>query len=311
MTDMTINVLVLGGSGMLGSTVVSHLSTRPDFNVSTTVRTAKLAATGKLQVPAVEWHDFVLGADNDAESLKKIGHFDWIINCTGATNRAIDENSPESIGNAVNINVGIPIALTKYLEQNNTRVLQIATDCVYSGSTGAYVEHAPHDALDVYGKSKSLGEVPHEKMHYLRCSIIGPEPKERKFLLEWILAQPQGATLTGYSDHIWNGVTTLQFARVAGGIMSSKRATPDMHHLIPADVVTKAELLAIIAERYQRDDLDIQSQPTGTRVDRSLASNDAEENERMWSAAGYSGAPTISEMVSELNNFNLPLNFDN
>ena len=82
MTDMTINVLVLGGSGMLGSTVVSHLSTRPEFNVSTTVRMAQLAVIGKQKVPAAKWHEVVLGTNNDAESLKKIGQFDWIINCT-------------------------------------------------------------------------------------------------------------------------------------------------------------------------------------------------------------------------------------
>jgi dTDP-4-dehydrorhamnose reductase len=311
MANTKINVLVLGGSGMLGSMVVSYLSTRPEFNISTTVRSSNLAAIGEQQLPSVEWHKAVLGTDNDVASLTELGQFDWVINCTGATNRAIDESSPESIRNAVDINVGIPVVLTEFAEHNDTHVLQIATDCVYSGNTGAYVENAPHDALDVYGKSKSLGEVPHGKMHYLRCSIIGPEPKERKFLLEWVLAQPKNATLTGYSDHVWNGVTTLQFARIAGGIMSSKQTVPNMHHVIPADVVTKAELLAIIAEQYDRGDLDIQEQPTGTRVDRSLASNDVEENERIWISAGYSRPPTISEMIHELSDFDLPLNFDN
>ena len=64
------------------------------------------------------------------------------------------------------------------------RVLQIATDCVYSGAQGAYVETDLHDALDVYGKTKSLGECQEPNVYHLRCSIIGPEPKDFKFLIE-------------------------------------------------------------------------------------------------------------------------------
>ena len=308
---MSIKVLVTGGSGMLGSMIVSYLSTISDLDITATVRTTNFAETGATQLPAVSWRTAVFGTPNDPEILDSLGQFDWIINATGATNRAIDESSPESIDNAIKINVGIPIGLIQHIEQNETRVLQIATDCVYSGNTGSYTEIHKHDALDVYGKTKSLGEVPHQKMHYLRCSIIGPEPKEKKFLLEWLLAQPRGANVTGYTDHLWNGVTTLQFARVAAAIVRSETTPPAIQHLTPADTVTKAELLKIIARSYGRNDLEIQEQPTGTRVDRSLASNAPNESERIWSEAGYSQPPSIADMVQELTEFNLPLNFDN
>ena len=51
------------------------------------------------------------------------------------------------------------LASSSFLEQSNGPILQIATDCVYSGATGGYTESSSHDALDVYGKTKSLGEV--------------------------------------------------------------------------------------------------------------------------------------------------------
>ena len=49
---------------------------------------------------------------------------------------------------------------------------------------GVYVETDLHDALDVYGKTKSLGECQEPNVYHLRCSIIGPEPKDFKFLIE-------------------------------------------------------------------------------------------------------------------------------
>ena len=39
------------------------------------------------------------------------------------------------------------------------KVIQIATDCVFDGLKGNYTEDDKHNAIDVYGKTKSLGEV--------------------------------------------------------------------------------------------------------------------------------------------------------
>jgi len=102
------------------------------------------------------------------------------------------------------------------------KVLQIATDCVYSGKTGNYDEAAKHDALDVYGKTKSLGEVNARHVLNIRCSIIGPELKGRLSLLEWFLSQPTGARVNGYAHHQWNGITTLQFAELCVMLMRGR-----------------------------------------------------------------------------------------
>ena len=93
-------------------------------------------------------------------------------------------------------------------------MIQIATDCVYSGKTGGYNEDSLHDALDAYGKTKSLGEVRSSTFLNIRSSIIGPEINHKVLLLEWFLKQPKGAVLNGFSNHLWNGVTTLQFAEL-------------------------------------------------------------------------------------------------
>ena len=82
--------------------------------------------------------------------------------------------------------------------------MQIATDCVYSGKKGSYNEDDLHDALDVYGKTKSLGEAQSPNLLNIRCSIIGPEQGKHVSLLEWFLTQEPGAKLQGFAHHHWN-----------------------------------------------------------------------------------------------------------
>ena len=48
--------------------------------------------------------------------------------------------------------------------------------------------------------------------------------KYRKdFLLEWVLNHPKGSVLNGYSHHIWNGVTTLQFAKICKAVIENDK----------------------------------------------------------------------------------------
>ena len=64
-------------------------------------------------------------------------------------------------------------------------MLHITTDCVFSGQGGKYNEDAKHDEMDVYGRTKSLGEP--ENCSVLRTSIIGEEfNRKSRCLLEWV-----------------------------------------------------------------------------------------------------------------------------
>src|SRR5213076_2163354 len=104
-------------------------------------------------------------------------------------------------------------------EEFGARVLHISTDGVFAGAAGACAEDAPHDCPDVYGKTKSLGEVTAREVLTLRCSIVGPDPSARRGLLEWFLGLPDGMEVTGYTDSLWNGVTSLQLANLCQRII--------------------------------------------------------------------------------------------
>jgi len=122
-----------------------------------------------------------------------------------------------------------------------------------------------------------LGEVWASRWLNLRCSIIGPNPVERRGLLEWVRAQPRGAKLSGFQHHRWNGVTTLQFAQVCEEIITKGRfeawrALNGTLHYAPNRAVTKYELIQIIDEVFacglEIEPVSVPAPP----IDRTLAS---------------------------------------
>ena len=173
-----MRVVVLGASGMLGSMVLSELAGDGTLEVTGTVRPALDAECA--------------GVDDLARLLDGAS---WAVNAIGVIKPYIRDDEAAAVERAVRVNGLFPHLLARAAERTGCRVLQIATDCVYSGTIGNYREDAPHDALDVYGKTKSLGEVNSPAVHHLRCSIIGPEPKAHVSLLDWFLGPPSGSGL--------------------------------------------------------------------------------------------------------------------
>jgi len=296
-------VLVLGGTGMLGSMVCEVLSREDDLSVRASVRRAERAEEVSSRLPNVDC--CVLDALRADESglRETLGDAHWVVNAIGLTKPHIHDDNAGEVERAIRVNSLFPHLLARAAQGSGAHVIQIATDCVFSGSTGRYTEDAKHDALDAYGKTKSLGEVASDHMHHLRTSIIGPEPKEHKFLLHWLLDQPRGAQLNGFVNHRWNGVTTLQFARLCLGIIRSDLPLPHLHHAVPSGSVSKHELLQCFARAYGRTDLRITPVEAPHVVDRTLATANDELNRRLWEAAGYEQAPSVPEMVEELARF--------
>ena len=297
------NVTVLGGSGMLGSMVVDVLSRDPEFKVSATVRTYPLAEHCKAILPTVEWRVFRAGSEEQGSVARADDGAQWIINGIGITKPYVNDDNPAEVENAIEINSLFPYELATCARTSGAKIIQIATDCVYSGRTGAYRETDPQDPLDVYGKTKSLGEASHAGTYCLRCSIIGPEPKSFVFLIEWFRRQPTGAALNGFVNHQWNGVTTLHFARVCMGAIKSGTPLSGVQHVIPSGTISKYELLRTFATHFQRSDIKINPTEAKVVVHRTLATEYEDVNRNLWLNAGYNEPPTISTMVKELAQF--------
>lgn len=278
-------VLVLGSTGMLGSAVTQILSDS-STKLLTTSRHGKNGS------------NFTVGSGLIEDVLSSFTP-DWVINCIGTIKPHINESDSNSVLNAINVNSIFPAQLSRAASKTGAKVIQIATDCVYSGSKGAYSEADLHDATDVYGKTKSLGEVPAENMMHLRASIIGPELERSTSLLEWFKNQPINSQINGFTDHLWNGVTTHAFGKLCNGIINQNLFQEGKFHVTPKDVVTKAHLLKLFSKVYKRSDILISDTVSAYKINRTLSTENINQSNNLWQSAGYNAVPTIEELVCE------------
>lgn len=300
---MKKKILILGASGMLGVEVLRELSLKKDIILHATIRSLKDIKSIEnylgYKVSNVKFHLFNI-KNNYQKNLKKIiKDKKYIINCIGIIKPYIDENSLSSIENAIRVNSNFPHILNKY-KTKNTKVFQIATDCVYDGFNGGYNENNSHNARDVYGKTKSLGEVKSLNFYNLRCSIIGKEIKAFKSLLCWFTNQKKNSTISGYTDHLWNGITTRHFARIVTIIIFKKINIPNLIHITPNNIVNKYQLLKIFQKKFNRQDLIINKTKSKITINRTLSSKNNEINKKINKKLGYRKLPTIKELVQEI-----------
>lgn len=293
-------VFVLGASGMLGSMVTDFLSRDESLSIIATVRSLELVKKARERVTNVDWRLFEIKDEvQTVHQLHELGKPDWVVNAIGVIKPYARDDRPGEVERAIVVNAAFPHWLARTFEKS--RVLQIATDCAYSGTKGHYVENDKHDALDVYGKTKSLGEALLSNVNHLRCSIVGPEPKSYVSLLEWFRRQPHNAKVSGFINHFWNGITTLHFAKICYGIIKNNVVLPHIQHLLPSGDIKKHALLCCFARCYGRSDIEITAVNAPQMIDRRLATENEELNTKLWESSGYGAhPPEIEEMVEEM-----------
>jgi dTDP-4-dehydrorhamnose reductase len=283
---VTARTLVLGSTGMLGSAVFTELE-KAGLNTISASRTS-----------GVNFDATTLLVD-ELFSNAGLSSGDYVVNCVGLTKSRIDESSLRSRALAVRLNIDFPDALATAAQRAGVKVIQVATDCVYSGLKGAYSESDKHDPFDVYGKTKSLGEVPSDNVMHLRCSLIGPEIGRSSLFFEWVRQQPEGSKVTGFTNHLWNGLSSDAFGRIVSGIVRSGSFRAGVQHLVPADVQTKDQLVRTVLNELSRSDVQVESGLSDHPIDRTLSTDNTEFNAQLFRMAGYEQLPTIRQMVHE------------
>jgi dTDP-4-dehydrorhamnose reductase len=287
--------LVLGGTGMIGHGVVTSFLER-GLDVRATTRHPELVPEHEASL----FGKFEIVDGDLARLLAGYGSGDFVVNCAGLIKQYIHDEDLGDRRRAIAVNADFPHALAEFASAQGFRIIHITTDCVFSGGRGSYVETDRHDATDVYGKTKSLGEVPGPGIVNLRCSVIGQEMRGFKSLLHWVLAHQSEDTFGGYTDHDWNGVTAKAFGRIVAGIIATANPVSGTVHVVPADSVNKYELSRMILETFGRRDVSVLPKETGSPVNRVLSTIDPGVNARLWADAGYEAIPSIEQLVQGL-----------
>jgi dTDP-4-dehydrorhamnose reductase len=244
----------------------------------------------------IEWKKFDILKTNSIKLNIFLKKFDYIINCAGIIKPEINEMCSSSILNCLKINSYFPHLLNEQ-KRKETKVFQIATDCVYDGQKGMYNENFSHDALDVYGKSKSMGEVNAENFYNLRVSIIGKEIKDFKSLLSWFL-RSKNKKINGFQDHLWNGITTLAYAKFVHSIIRNKFHLPNVLHILPKNQLSKFELLKLFSIKFFN--IKILKKISSKRINRTLSTIHSQLIKKIWLKSDYKKVPTIQELINEI-----------
>jgi len=245
-----MEVLVLGGAGMLGHKVFQHLDDQiPDSWC--TIR-------GRLSDPSIRGIQLLSNKrvieNIDAMNIAQLTAFlhetrpKTIVNCIGVIKQRDEAKCPVP---SITINALLPHVLAAECAKWNGRLIHFSTDCVFSGSRGGYTEEDSPDALDLYGRSKALGEVGAQNALTLRTSIIGRELNHRTSLLEWLIAQ-NGSTIRGFVRAMYSGVTTLYLAEIICRLIKQYPTLSGIFQ-VTSGTISKYELLRLLRDAYKLD----------------------------------------------------------
>jgi len=284
-------IAIIGTQGMLGSAVCRYFSDKNHQILEINSSGKNRGSNRVIQFDILK---------NDIKELRQnLKNIDYVINCAGLIKHKINQNYLLSFNNLIRINSLFPIQLTDLSNELNFKVIQIATDCVYSGAKGNYIESDTKDPVDYYGYSKVLGEHSNSNLITLRCSLIGRELNTKIEFLEWVLSHVNGAKVNGFSNHLWNGLTTLHFAKIIEAIITENIFTAGTFHLLPDDSVSKLNLIKILLNNFKKNNLILFETESEKPIDRRLSTIYPDFNKSLWGIAGYKKIPSINDMVEE------------
>lgn len=260
-----MKVLILGVSGLLGNSLYRYFSKLQEFHTFGLVRCPNSVSSFSSELSqnlffGVDVENF----DHFAHAVLKINP-DLIINCIGMVKQLSDANDPLKV---IPLNSLLPHKLAKLSDEVNARLIHFSTDCVFSGNRGFYAEMDVPDSIDLYGRSKLLGELTYTNTITLRTSIIGHEINSCRSLVDWFLSQR--GVVKGYKKAIFSGLPTVEIGRVLKMYVIPNASLHGLYHL-SAGPISKYDLLKLVAEEYEKK---IDVVPDSSLViDRSLNSS--------------------------------------
>jgi dTDP-4-dehydrorhamnose reductase len=221
---------VVGHRGMLGHVVARYFVER-----GYDVRTSDVRYTGSPR-------------DDLVEAIRDSGAH-YVVNCLGRTQRDTVETTDLLRGNTV-----FPLHLVHRLRPEQF-LFHASSDGVFSGMRGSYCVDDEPDSVDSYGFSKVLGEAVAKwpNVAVIRVSIVGPDEERGRGLLTWFLSRPSGQPLNGFTNRYWNGITTLEWAKVVEALIARRETGETLPPVVQpgTEVIDKYRLLCTFRDAFR------------------------------------------------------------
>ncbi|WP_055073739.1 SDR family oxidoreductase [Pseudanabaena sp. 'Roaring Creek'] len=282
-----MEILILGIRGMVGNTLFEYFLKNSAFETYGTIRNNQpISGTNCLFESSFIYRNIDANSLDKIENLITILKPNIVINCIGIIKQLSIAKDPIA---SIAINSLFPHQLAQLCQKYNAKLIQISTDCVFSGNKGNYTEQDNPDPVDLYGRTKLLGEVTSPNCLTIRTSIIGRELNSQNSLVEWFISQ-KGKTVKGFDRAIYTGFTTQTLAQIVEKIILEQPNLEGMWH-ISSDPTTKYQLLNMMNQAFN---LGITIEKDESFIcDRSLNS------QKFRDFTGYT-PPTWEEMIAQL-----------
>ena len=240
-----MRIIILGANGLIGYNILTAFLENPNFEVLAFVRDKKkFNSFGPDLLKKIISDLNIYNLPDFKKTILNLNP-DVIVNCIGITKHRISEFSIEEV---IYTNALFPHYLLSICEKQNIRCIQISTDCVFQGTKGNYSENDIPDALDLYGKTKSLGELLTGNSLTLRISTIGFELDTKYGLLEWFLSQK--GECYGYSEAYFTGLPCKFFAKILADLLINHKQLKGLYH-IASEPIDKFSLLELIKDTFK------------------------------------------------------------
>ncbi|MFH1850462.1 MAG: SDR family oxidoreductase [archaeon] len=291
-------ILVTGGSGMVGSNFIQELSE---------------GLPGSCHGLASQYHSHETSFRNcaniraditQAGDLPILRDFnpDLIIHCAALTNISYCEANGDE---AYRINVLGSRNAARLARESGAKLAYISTDAVFDGLKGNYSEEDDTSPVNVYGRTKQLGEI--ESLKYkrtivARISVFGRNLVVDRggFAEDIVSALSNGRKFTGFFD----AKTSIMYVRDAiRHIMAlCKKDACGIYHIGGTEPVSKLDFAYLAADVFgldrgliSRGSIESLYPVDGIRRSRDCSFNVA----KMLRTLGIRQTPSVREMLEE------------
>lgn len=204
---MKKKVLVTGSTGMLGNSVARCLNESGQYDI--------YGLSRSLNPHLPKEKQFLLDITAPLSNQVNIVP-DVIIHTAALTDLAVCEADP-GLAERIHVQGSSSVAA---LGSRETQLFYISTDSVFNGRQGLYKENYQPEPLNVYARTKLMGELAVQDRNkgcttIIRTNIYGFHLPMKNSLLEWAYQEwLAGKRISGFTNIIFNAVYVGQLASI-------------------------------------------------------------------------------------------------
>lgn len=239
-----MKILVLGGSGLVGSGIIEKIQGK--FDLLTTYNKKEIIS----DIVSIKIH-----LPLDLSILKKFMEKekpDVTINAIAYSNPDYCEDHQEEV---FSLHVEMTEKIFEICSRINSKLIFISTDYVFDGKTGNYSEQDKTNPINYYGHTKDLAEkivLKNPKNTVLRTALVYGHGNQVRFLKYVVDNLKSGKEVLAYND-IFSSATLLdEFVEAVEKVI--KNNVSGIFHLSGSSCVSRYDFAKIIARKFSLDE---------------------------------------------------------